>query len=356
MEIQGYFTKKGLALSTKLNTGAALTITRVVGGSGQTLLTAETQDKPCQTLAVNTPDRKDNTAILPATLTAALAEAAYTLTELGVYARDPDEGEILYKLYRLTAPVEISPGSRLVLRFYLEETVSQDMDVTVDCSPAGLVTEQVFSPVRDKVLALAAKSKTVTLDASKLQAYLDALPRLLTEDLTIKVSGNLDAPLQITGFYGIGSLAIQAASSGFVVNGGIITTGCSVMLYFKGLTFTSEGSVGTCFESVRCTYVILEGCSFTGNGENTAVAAYHSGTVYSYGCTVSDFHEAVEVNRGGTVIVAAKSANEFQNNTIGAYTMYGSMILLCGSAPDTLGGASNVHGGGLIVKANGTLI
>lgn len=187
--MQGYFTPKGMALSAKLLAGAALTVSRVVAGSGQTQAAATALSDPRQTLAVNSPTHSGNTAAIPATLAAASASESYTLTELGVYANDPDEGEILYKLYQLSEPVDITAGSSMVLRFYLEETVSQDPDVAVICSPAGLVTEEAFNPVQERVLQTAAPTRTVTVQAADLPAYISGLPRLLAENLRIYVSG-----------------------------------------------------------------------------------------------------------------------------------------------------------------------
>ena len=77
MDIQGYFTAKGLALSAKLLSGATLHVTRVAAGSGNTAKPASAAVLPQirQTLAVNTPSHRGNTAVIPATLVAALAAA-----------------------------------------------------------------------------------------------------------------------------------------------------------------------------------------------------------------------------------------------------------------------------------------
>ena len=201
MDMQGYFTTKGLALSAKLAAGSVLTISRVVAGSGKTQTTAAALPGPCQTLAVNSPTQSGNTATIPATLAAASASGSYTLTELGVYANDPDEGEILYKISKLSNPVIITAGSQTVLRFYLEETVSEDLNVAVSCSPAGLITEEKFSHVRDKVMATNRMTAvTRTLATGELQAFLDSLPRLLTGNVTVNVSGTLTEALSLHNF------------------------------------------------------------------------------------------------------------------------------------------------------------
>lgn len=138
------FYEKGLTLAAKLAAGSTLKITRVSAGAGQTAQTASALSQIRQNLTVGAPVRKENTATLPVTLATGLAESAYTLRELGVYAQDPSEGEALYKLYRLSEPVDISPNSRLVLRFYLEETVSQDVNTVVACEVQGLGHQSIY--------------------------------------------------------------------------------------------------------------------------------------------------------------------------------------------------------------------
>lgn len=186
MKIQGTYTNKGLALTAKTAVGACLRVTRVVGGSGHTTDVPNAAQLPeiRQTLAVGEARCTGDTAVLPVTLAAVEMEDSYTLTELGIYAEDPDEGEILYCVYRLDEPVTIQAGSDTVLRFYLRQTVSEDGGATVLCSPAGLITESDCAPVRKMVLAVGAPQRYVTVPASELQTYLDALPRLIMSSLS----------------------------------------------------------------------------------------------------------------------------------------------------------------------------
>ena len=139
MNIQGTYTNKGLALTAKTAAGACLRVTRVVGGSGHTpdIPKAAALPEIRQTLTVGEARCAGDTAVLPVTLAAAGLGAAYTLTELGVYAEDPDEGEILYCVYRLDEPVTIQAGSDTVLRFYLRQTVSEDGGAAVLSSPTA---------------------------------------------------------------------------------------------------------------------------------------------------------------------------------------------------------------------------
>ena len=97
MNIQGTYTNKGLALTAKTAVGACLRVTRVVGGSGYTadIPNAAALSEIRQTLAVGEARCAGSTAVLPVTLAAVGFESSYTLTELGVYAKDPNEVEIL---------------------------------------------------------------------------------------------------------------------------------------------------------------------------------------------------------------------------------------------------------------------
>ena len=212
MNIQGKYTNKGLALTAKTAAGACLRVTRVVGGSGHTTDVPNAVQLPeiRQTLAVGEARCTGNTAVLPVTLAAMALEDSYTLTELGIYAEDPDEGEILYCVYRLDEPTTIQAGSDTVLRFYLRQTVSKDGGAEVLCSPVGLITESDCAPVRKMVLAVGAPQRYVTVPASELQTYLDALPRLLTEDHVITLRGTNSNIVSVKDFYGCGSLTLRA--------------------------------------------------------------------------------------------------------------------------------------------------
>lgn len=227
MNMQGYFTNQGLELAAKLSAGTALTITGVVAGSGITPADASGLALPCQTLAVGTPSHNGNTATLPVTLAAAQAGGGYTLKELGVYAQDPEKGEILYKVYRLDTPVEITAGSRMVLRFYLEETVSGEVGVSVACSPAGLMTEaDLAAAFRKKMteesvyLHVAKNGSDETGNGSEanpfltIQRAIDSLPKYLGGETEITVhAGAYDEEVSLFGFAGTGPLKVVGAEA-----------------------------------------------------------------------------------------------------------------------------------------------
>lgn len=94
-------TNKGLALQAKLIEGNTLTITRAVTGTGYVtpgLLQQQTEVsgpmQPLEIRPVTYPE--EGKCALPCTLTNEGLTTGYTAMQLGIYANDPDEGEILY--------------------------------------------------------------------------------------------------------------------------------------------------------------------------------------------------------------------------------------------------------------------
>ena len=361
MEIQGYFTAKGLALSAKLLSGAKLKVTSVAAGSGSTANPATTTALPKikQTLAVNTPTHRGNTAVIPATLVAAQAAADYTLTELGVYANDPDAGEILYKVYKLSEPVDIASGSSMVLRFYLEETVAQDLNVDVVCSPAGLITEEVFAPVRNKANGLRESNATYQVDAAELQETINSLPRCLTQDVTLIVSGTVTENISVNDFYGNGKLYIRgSAKADFSVLAQVCFANCRCKVSF-GIAAMQPDSTGT-----SASMLVFQNCSdaeaidLAISGASRGVVASRSNVLMN-SVSITGCDTALLVSYDSCVTVRKwenADAPTYSGNDVGVYTWNGGTVFLCGSIPNTLGGAANSNQGGLIVSNNGALL
>lgn len=356
MDIQGNFTAKGLALSAGLATGATLTITRVVAGSGHTEnpSTAASLSMPRQTLAVNTPTRSGNTTTVPVTLAASLAPEDYTLTELGIYAQDPLEGEILYKIYRLTEPVDVSVRSRMVLRFYLTETVTEDADMTVVCFPAGLLTEADLAPVR----ATQVPTREVVLSASALPAFLAALPRLITERLVIHVSGPLTEPVYLNNFYGSGSIWICGDTLGnCTISNAMTISDCSVFVMLQALAFVcSDAIAATDYQAaisvLNARQVGIDGCAFTGSGAERAVIATNTSSAWVNDCRIQGFDVAV-ASWGYSILGVCNV--EASDNITGIHTYHGGIALLTGTTSPLVGGVANYNVEGLIVSGGSLL-
>lgn len=360
MDIQGFFTKKGLLLAAKLAAGSTLKYTRACAGAAETALTASALSQIKQILSMGSPRRNGETAVVPVTLEAGQASGAYTLKEVGLYAQDPDDGEILYKVYRLTEPVKIDPSSRLVLRFYLEETVSQDLNVTVVRASAGLLTEADLDPIYARLDAASAPSRTVEVTAANLRSYILGLPRLLTEDLTVEVSSGAvnSNGLLVYNFYGPGRLTVRAKETGKVNCPYVIQAdNCAIPITIEGFTVTSTGGMGTLIRVINSSFVVMNKCSVEGNKtlypEQTGVGAAYNGTMYMTGCSVSNFHSGIYADHGATLI--AKDCTG-EGNYYGIAATNGGTAFLEGTTPELMGGTANRRESGLIIKNNGTIL
>ena len=358
MSLQGFYTTKGLALAAKIAAGTKLTITKVTAGSGITVENASALAQERQTLTAGTAQTGDQTATLPVTLAEVQAAASYSLTELGVYAQDPDEGELLYQVFRMDEARSIAAGGESVYRFYLKETVGA-AGITVSCSPAGLLVDEDLAPVREKVLTTSAPYREVTVAASELSAYINALPRLLTENITITVTaGTAAQTLDFSGFYGSGRLRL-VANGNVTLAGGISARYCACFVGIEGMSVTG-GTPGADPKEKATVFLYHTPMMFLGNCTLTAGTGVTaginqtsgSGVIFSGG-SIRGYSRALLMSAGGIATVTNTAAS---GNTVGVYLYQGGIVQLCGTTPDTLGGSANKKSGGMIVKADGTLL
>ena len=373
MNLQGYYTTQGAALAARIAAGTAqLTVTKVTAGSGQTALpSAAALADTKQTLTVGSARVSGSTAVLPVTLAEASAAAGYTLTELGVYARDPAAGEILYQVFRLDAPRAVTKGGEDALRFYLRQSVG-NAGVSVTCSSAGLLVDEDLDPVRADISALDARvevksipDRSVTVALSELKNYLLTMPRLLTENLTINVTVSaagetLDDNLHIVDLYGPGTLTIMG--DGCTVNGCVECQDCTCLILLNGINFCAADFMTTfghaAVRAHRAHSLTVFGCTLTGNGICSGISAYeHSRVSFEYGSIKNCARAAwATICSQCTVFCNSTQAAGFTGNTIGAYAERASVIGLGDQAPVLLGAGSNAKNGGVIVKADGTLV
>lgn len=224
----------------------------------------------------------------------------------------------------------------------------------------------------DKALfaSIVIPAKTVTVAASELQAYLTALPKLMTELLTINVTGDagtvIGPNLFIVGFYGPGEIKIVGSKTGtsnnITISGEI---GCDYGTCLITLSnFELEavaamtGATNGCIHCFWGGNVVLNECNITGNGKCCGVVAYGGGSVSVQWGTIKNCAIAARASINSVVSILAYAAHAagFTGNTVGASSERGSIIGLSDAAPDLLGGSSNTKNGGLIVKADGTLL
>lgn len=366
MTLQGYYTNKGRELAAKVAGGTApLTVTRVVAGSGHTADIPSATSLPDieQTLTVGTAVVSGTTATLPVTLAEASAAHDYTLTELGVYASDPDEGEILFQVYQLSAPQEIAAHGEGLLRFYLRQSIGA-LGVTVTCAPAGILVDEDLDPLRSRAAALEVRvnaasipSRTVTVAAEDLQDYLDNLPKLLTESLTINVGSGTISKLTISGFYGSGSLTINGNNALVLENSGtaLACANCQIQVNINNMTIHSTRATGGIEYLSRingCRAIYFNGCTLTGTPSFSAAIITATSNLVITNCDFRGQYYTIVLQGNASATIKNCTAS---NNTGGIW-VNGGIAILVGTTPDLMGGSMNRKDGGIIVKSNGTLL
>lgn len=205
-------------------------------------------------------------------------------------------------------------------------------------------------------------SRTVEVTAADLPAYIAGLPRLLTEVLTINVSGTLEAKLDIRGFYGPGTLKISGGAAdadyGDTIFRGVTVAECSIYIYFENIRFemTEKGAALYLYHANK---IYIDRCGFVGPSvqglETFGINATNGSLVWSNNIReISGFYFAAACTSASQLTIDAGSA-VLQNNTVGANAVGGTIYLEHQTA-DLLGGASNSKVGGIIVKSDGTLL
>lgn len=142
-------TNKGRVLQAKVEAGETLSLTKLklgsgIIGEGQSLETLTDLVSPEQNLGIAEKTALENGLTeIKATITNAGLEEGYYVRELGVFAQDPDEGEILYAVTTDTAPDYLpTQGSATVLSqefaIYIATSNVNHIEATID--PTALAT------------------------------------------------------------------------------------------------------------------------------------------------------------------------------------------------------------------------
>ena len=143
-------TKKGQLLQAKVGTGVVLALTKMKLGSGVLPNGTSLEDltdlvTPEQNVGIASKEVLTDQKMckISATITNVGLSAGYYVRELGVFADDPDDGEILYAVTSDSAPDYLPPegGSTAVSQeFAVYISASNASDVKVSIDPGALAT------------------------------------------------------------------------------------------------------------------------------------------------------------------------------------------------------------------------
>ena len=144
-------TEKGADLQNKLINGETLKITKVKTGAGKVsamYLRQQTEvANPVQELTIQPATIADDNIIIPVLLDNIGLTESYELWQVGFYAEDPDEGEILYCIAQAAKGKDIpteqeSPGYSIVWNFHFKNSEENPFELSI--TPAGLTSMRTF--------------------------------------------------------------------------------------------------------------------------------------------------------------------------------------------------------------------
>lgn len=148
--IEPTITALGKALKVKVDAGAILTFTKMKTGDGDLTnvdlenMTDLVNAKQELLLTGKSTNTENNTVRITSTVSNTLLTEGYNITELGVYAQDPDNGEILFCVTRDENPDYMQAQGDATTPITIEIGVnigtSTDTQTTIVVDSAGIAT------------------------------------------------------------------------------------------------------------------------------------------------------------------------------------------------------------------------
>ncbi|MBS6956510.1 MAG: phage tail protein, partial [Enterocloster asparagiformis] len=199
-------TNKGLSLITKLVAAqATLSFSRVAVGTGSvpsgydpqnmTDLSAYKMDATIESYGVSA-DQAD-VAYLVAQISSVGVTAGFAVTEAGVYATDPDDGEILYAYLDLTSDPQYIYASTDAISKFAEITfnvlIGSVSSVTAIVSPGALVKKSDFEALDTRVNSLESPEYDDSGTVAGINSFPDFLGKLVSGTSIFSFFSNLKA-------------------------------------------------------------------------------------------------------------------------------------------------------------------
>lgn len=132
-------TNKGLSLLTKQVAGSTLSFTKIVSGSGSVPVVNLKEQIAVSNIKQTIENEgivvDDNQYTITVILSNTSVTASYNLSQIGIYANDPDDGEILFAIAQIDEPRKIptndsSPGFSLEFAFTFNNSAGVDVEIT----------------------------------------------------------------------------------------------------------------------------------------------------------------------------------------------------------------------------------
>lgn len=167
-------TDKGAALHSKLANGQTLKITRVMTGAAKVPVVNLRQQTSItdggKQIVLQPPRTEGDQFVIPVLLENSGLEESYDLWQVGFYAEDPDEGEILYCIAQASERKNIpsaaeNPGFSVTWDFYFKTSNMVPFEVVLN--PNGLVNIEAYQRHTDEIEQVNSKVEDLSLDLKK---------------------------------------------------------------------------------------------------------------------------------------------------------------------------------------------
>lgn len=215
----GVLTKWGRELQAKVLAGTTkLELTRIKLGSGSE--TADQVDsmrdlyEPKASLGISSVAYEDNLCTVTGIIITQGIEAGFYAKEWGLFANDPEEGEILYMISLDNIPDWIPPGSTALTisaSYAMTIAVENTDNITVNISPTGLVDVEMLN----NIVGVAGRTKaysvgqTVTAEGLQAMYYL----RCITAGTTDSTSPIIGSNVQVGDHINDGSVVWEVVKA-----------------------------------------------------------------------------------------------------------------------------------------------
>ncbi len=253
MTLTGNYTQAGAQLQTAILAGEhTLTITRAVAAIGPTPDDGQTLVGEKQELSIVGINHDGPTSSVEVSLVASLAAKSYTMSEIGLYARRQDGGDVLYRIYRLSEAVNIGRTTDFAITFYLHDTILSDDQSEVLFTPSGLVSEEQIEQIKSEIeLSVLSGylspneeySQDIICTGAQLQNEINKLPKFIRGQINIYLSDGIGPDgLSLNDFYGRGSITISPyLTAQLEISGPVTVIDCNLTsIRFEDLHVTGD--------------------------------------------------------------------------------------------------------------------
>lgn len=313
--ITAVVTKKGRILQNKQVKGADLTFTRAVAGTAstpveelkeKTSITNVVQTLPIQSI---TSDEKNLSYTILVMLENSSLTKSFNLSQIGFYANDPNDGEILFAIAQFDTPKKIEtptvePGYTLEMPFTFQN--SNEANVTVEFDPDNLMSRAgVEAMLNSEEISKKASGNSIMVMDSAESPFLDFRVFGKSEQETTEGCQLIQFPYQYNTIEasgikftkeddgGVNVIGTATANSYFIMNGGFADSKSPIPDWLKsGEQFTISG--GTSDIGVAL-YL------YTDAGETVSFISFGSSSTFDMPSGFSYYGIFVQVPSGKTV-------------------------------------------------------